>query len=75
MLAAVTRATHGNDDIATRISAAEAEFEDAHADFQLLFKLLRPEVVDERTLIAFACTTSGYGAVTPRLVPHAGPAH
>ena len=52
MLATVTRVTHGKGDIATRISAAEAEIEDAQAECQLLFKLLRPEVLDEATLIA-----------------------
>lgn len=51
-LAAVTRATRGIGDIASRISAATAEFEDAQADFQRLFQLLRPVVADERTLSA-----------------------
>ena len=51
-LAAVTRATRGIGDIASRISAAAAEFEDAHDEFRRLFELLRPTVADERTLTA-----------------------
>ena len=49
-LAAVTRATRGISDIASRISAAAAGFENAQADFHRLFELLRPAVADERTL-------------------------
>ena len=51
-LAAVTRATRGIGDIASWINAAASEFEDAQADFQQLFKLLRPAVADEKTLSA-----------------------
>ena len=51
-LAAVTRATRGIGDIASRINAAASELEDAQTDFQQLFKLLRPAVADERTLSA-----------------------
>lgn len=52
MLAAVTRVTHGNSDIAARINAAEAELGDAQADFDRTFKLLKPKVEDENVLIA-----------------------
>ena len=51
-LAAVTSATRGIGDIASRISAAAAEFENAQAEFQRLLELLRPAVADERTLTA-----------------------
>ena len=48
----MTRATLGIGDMASRISAAAAEFEGAQADFQRLFELLRPAVADERMLSA-----------------------
>ena len=51
MLAAVTEVTRGKGDIATRISIAESELEDAQAELQQLFKALRP-VVDQSTLVA-----------------------
>ena len=52
LASAVTRATLGIGDMASRISAAAAEFEGAQADFQRLFELLRPAVADERMLSA-----------------------
>ena len=51
-LAAVTRATRSIGDMASRIIAAEAQFEGAQGDFQRLFEILRPAVADERTLSA-----------------------
>ena len=52
-LAAVTRATRGIGDMASRIRTAATEFEDAQADVRRLFDLLRPTVADERILGAF----------------------
>lgn len=49
-LEAVTNATRGIGDIASRVSAAAAECEDAQTDFQRLFELVRPGVADVSTL-------------------------
>ena len=51
-LVAVTRAARDIGDIASRTSAAAAEFEDAQYEFRRLFGLLRPAVADEGTLSA-----------------------
>ena len=51
-LAAVTKAMRDIGDIASRISATKAEFEDAQADFQRLFEFVRPGVAGEKTLSA-----------------------
>ena len=49
-LMAVVTVVRGIGDIASRIRAASAEFEDWHAEFRRLFELLGPAVADERTL-------------------------